>query len=221
MCVCVLCLSTSAQFVRAHRCEACVLGVERVVVQRIFCPRGSSPIHANGAPVEQTPSLSSSGRPADDSAASDAAVRAKDLGNAKYKQGAYREALAEYQRSLGLLDPGDVIRKAPLLGNIAAAHLMLRRVGECIAACEQSLALDPSNHKIRQRLATAHIAKGDFAAARVVLDFAGADEAVSRLLRHVWEGRRRSVVGAYQEMLAQCAFCRSRNMPSRLAPSTN
>lgn len=93
-------------------------------------------------------------------------ARAKEAGNAKYKEGAYREALVEYQRALELLPVEDVERRVPLLGNVAAAYLMLRRVDECCAACEQSLALDPQNAKIRQRLATAQVAKGDFAAAR-------------------------------------------------------
>jgi tetratricopeptide (TPR) repeat protein len=46
---------------------------------------------------------------------------------------------------------------------------MLKRVAECCSSCEQALELDPSNSKIRARLATAQVARGDFDMARDTL----------------------------------------------------
>jgi len=93
----------------------------------------------------------------------------KEAGTAKYKEGAYREALTEYRRALDVL-PADATLRATLLGNVAAACLMLRRAEECISACEESLALDASNAKVRARLSTAQMAAGDFSLARATLE---------------------------------------------------
>lgn len=114
--------------------------------------------------------------------------KAKEEGNAKYKDGAYREALTEYERALELLPSGDE-RRAALLGNVAAACLMLRRVEKCIEACEQSLELDPSNNKIRARLAIAQVATGDFATARATLGSSPSDPALTNALKQIdgWE----------------------------------
>jgi len=46
----------------------------------------------------------------------DLAAQAKEAGTAKYKEGAYREALAEYQRALSLLPEGEVERRVCCLG---------------------------------------------------------------------------------------------------------
>mmetsp|Transcript_36483 Transcript_36483/g.105090 ORF Transcript_36483/g.105090 Transcript_36483/m.105090 type:complete len:681 (-) Transcript_36483:2153-4195(-) len=120
----------------------------------------------------------------------DAAAKAKEAGTAKYKEGAYREALAEYRRALDLLPQDDAERRAPLLGNVAAACLMLRRADECREACEQSLALDPGNSKVRARLATAKAATGDFVAARAALGEINGDATLANARKQVdeWEG---------------------------------
>jgi len=101
-------------------------------------------------------------------AASDQAARFKDAGNVKYKAGAYREALAEYERALAQLGTEDE-RRVPILGNVAAAYLMLRRVADCISTCGEALEIDASNAKIRARLANAQVARGDFNLARSTL----------------------------------------------------
>mmetsp|Transcript_28343 Transcript_28343/g.90140 ORF Transcript_28343/g.90140 Transcript_28343/m.90140 type:complete len:420 (+) Transcript_28343:3-1262(+) len=67
---------------------------------------------------------------------------------------------------------------------------MLRRAGECCAVCEQSLALDPSNSKIRARLATAQVALGDFAAARATLGAVDGDAALANAQRQIDEWER-------------------------------
>mmetsp|Transcript_124518 Transcript_124518/g.265462 ORF Transcript_124518/g.265462 Transcript_124518/m.265462 type:complete len:693 (+) Transcript_124518:79-2157(+) len=125
----------------------------------------------------------------------DPSARAKAMGTSKYKAGAYREALAEYQRALELLPSDDSERRAPLLGNVAAAYLMLKRAEDCCAVCEQSLELDPTNSKVRARLATAQVAQGDFRAARTTLGgeavlAAGGDATLANAWRQIdeWEG---------------------------------
>lgn len=120
-------------------------------------------------------------------AAGDAADQAKASGTARYKEGAYKEALGEYQRALGLLPADDRERRVPLLGNCAAACLMLRRAEECIRNCEEALGLDPQNSKIRARLASATAASGDFAAARAALGETNGDASLSNALRQIGE----------------------------------
>merc|ERR1719171_3155614 len=99
----------------------------------------------------------------------DAAAAAKAEGNAKYKDGNYKDALVAWERALKLLPADDNERRFQIMGNLAAASLMLRRWKDCIKWCETVLEKDPQNYKIRARLATATVAGGDFAAARVVL----------------------------------------------------
>jgi len=108
----------------------------------------------------------------------DEAAAAKEAGNAKYKEGAYREALTQYQRALDHLPPGNTERRVPLLGNVAAAYLMLRRASDCCSVCEEALALDPTSSKIRARLATAQVALGDLTAARATLKEVNGDAAL-------------------------------------------
>lgn len=60
---------------------------------------------------------------------------------------------------------------------------MLKRSGDCAAACEESLALEPSNAKVRARWASALLARGDFAAARATA--VGADAALANAARQV------------------------------------
>lgn len=117
----------------------------------------------------------------------DLAAQAKEAGTAKYKEGAYREALAEYQRALSLLPEGEVDRRVLLLGNCAASCLMLRRAEDCCARCEEALALDPSNFKIRARFATAKLAAGDFREARATLGDINRDAALAAAMKQIDE----------------------------------
>merc|ERR1740129_2531785 len=120
----------------------------------------------------------------------DPAASAKEKGNTRYKAGEYKEALAEYKCALDLLPGDDWERRASLLGNVAAACLMLRRVAECIVACESALALDAANSKIRARLATAQAAKGDFDAARATLGTVDSDATVMNTTKQLDELRQ-------------------------------
>eukprot|EP00928_Gymnodinium_smaydae_P001189 TRINITY_DN10441_c0_g1_i1.p1 TRINITY_DN10441_c0_g1~~TRINITY_DN10441_c0_g1_i1.p1 ORF type:complete len:750 (-),score=179.55 TRINITY_DN10441_c0_g1_i1:98-2281(-) len=122
-----------------------------------------------------TASTPAQGATAAGSGVDDEAARAKERGNAKYKEGAYLDALGEYKRAVGLVPEGDAARKALYLGNAAAACLMLRRAGECARTCEESLALDRGSAKVRSRLALARLASGNFDAARLELSRASAD----------------------------------------------
>jgi len=150
---------------------------------------GSTAIPPRRSPTPSEVS-STAGVPEARAAPQDAAALAKEAGNAKYKEGAYREALAEYQRALDLLPAGDNDRRAALLGNAAAACLMLRRVGECTAMCEKSLALDPTSNKIRARLATAQVARGDFELARTTLGETNGDTVLANARRQADECQR-------------------------------
>lgn len=186
---------------------------------------------SRGAGGSSTPATSSTAAPpaaaASTAAATaaegaDPAAKAKQAGNAKYKEGAYREALTEYRRALELLPQDDVERRAPLLGNIAAACLMLKQADECISACEQSLALDPASSKIRGRLATAQVAKCDFAVARAALVGGdSADAAVANASKLIGDVERQLTVAdtaftggepgkalsMYQDMESKALFC--------------
>lgn len=121
------------------------------------------------------------------STSADSAEKAKEAGTAKYKVGDYREALLEYRRALDLLPKDDASRRSLILGNVAAACLMLKRVEECCLACQQSLVLDPSNTKVRARLSSAQVACGDFAEARNTLQAGGnlSDSTLVNALKHV------------------------------------
>lgn len=130
----------------------------------------------------------------------DLAAQAKEAGTAKYKEGAYREALAEYQRALSLLAEGEVERRVLLLGNCAASCLMLRRAEDCCARCEEALALDPSNAKIRARLATAKLATGDFREARATLGDINRDATLAAAMKQIDEIE--SKLAAADKMLA-------------------
>mmetsp|Transcript_20728 Transcript_20728/g.45542 ORF Transcript_20728/g.45542 Transcript_20728/m.45542 type:complete len:673 (-) Transcript_20728:101-2119(-) len=129
----------------------------------------------------------SSEKPAEAAAPADRATLAKEAGTARYKEGAYREALSEYRRALDLLPTGDTDRRAPLLGNVAAACLMLRRISECVSACEEALELDAGNSKIRARLATAQVALGEFSGARATLGDVSGDAALENASRFIDE----------------------------------
>lgn len=118
------------------------------------------------ASSKPTTQASSDTAPAD---AGDEAARYKEAGNTKYKAAAYKEALVEYEKALACLAKDDVVRRVPLLGNVAAAQLMLRRISDCMRTCEEALGLDASSAKIRARLANAQMARGDFNLARATL----------------------------------------------------
>lgn len=130
----------------------------------------------------------------------DLAAQAKEAGTAKYKEGAYREALAEYQRALSLLPEAEVERRVLLLGNCAASCLMLRRAEDCCARCEEALALDPVNFKIRARLAMAKVATGDFREARATLGDINRDTTLASAMKQIDEIE--SKLAAADKMLA-------------------
>jgi len=130
----------------------------------------------------------------------DLAAQAKEAGTVKYKEGAYREALAEYQRALSLLPEGEVERRVLLLGNCAASCLMLRRAEDCCARCEEALVLDPANAKIRARLATAKLATGDFREARATLGDINRDAALAAAMKQIDEIENK--LAAADKMLA-------------------
>lgn len=153
-----------------------------------------SPSTASRAAPAAQGAKAASGVTAAQGGSGDPVALAKETGNARYKEGAYREALTEYERALALLAKDDTERRAPLLGNVAAAQLMLRRVKECCASCEQALELDPKNSKIRARLATAQVATGDFEVARATLRATDGkideDTVLSNALRQIDEHER-------------------------------
>jgi len=157
-------------------------------VQKLLRDEGLRPSTAPAAPAPTTSSASTAEAQA--TPVADAATRAKEAGTAKYKEGLYKEALAEYQRALELLPATDTTRRVQILGNVAAAYLMLRRVAECCTACEEALALDPSNSKIRARWATAQVAQGEFVAARETLGASNGDSTLENSLRQIDETER-------------------------------
>jgi len=133
----------------------------------------------------------------------DPVATAKAAGTARYKEGAYRDALTEYQRALSLLDADDTERRVQLLGNVAAAYLMLRKVSECCSTCEEALSLDPTNSKIRARLATAQVARGEFDTARatiLVAEDCEGDASLANARRQIDEHER--ALAAADAMLA-------------------
>ncbi|CAJ1350073.1 unnamed protein product [Effrenium voratum] len=143
----------------------------------------AAPVPA-AAPVEKQPSVASEKTQAPGSANQEAA-KAKEAGTARYKDGDYRGALQHYRAALDLVPKEDSGFKAQLLGNVAAACLMLKRATECADACTESLALDPSNSKVRARLATAQVARGDFQMARSTLGEVGEDPALANALKQI------------------------------------
>ncbi|CAE7523154.1 TTL4, partial [Symbiodinium necroappetens] len=133
------------------------------------------------------------------------ALRAKEAGTAQYKEGNYRGALMEYRRALDLVDQ-DAALRAQLLGNVAAACLMLKRTSETVDACKECLALDPSNAKVRARLASAQVATGDFEAARATLGNAGDDPVLANALKQI---------GSTQSTLAEADQALSSGEPAK------
>ncbi|CAE7802473.1 TTL4 [Symbiodinium sp. CCMP2592] len=133
------------------------------------------------------------------------ALRAKEAGTAQYKEGNYRGALTEYRRALDLVGQ-DAGLRAQLLGNVAAACLMLKRTSDCVDACKECLALDPSNAKVRARLASAQVATGDFEAARATLGTAGDDPVLANAFKQI---------GSTQSTLAEADQALSNGEPAK------
>jgi len=133
------------------------------------------------------------------------ALRAKEAGTAQYKEGNYRGALTEYRRALDLVHQ-DAGLRAQLLGNVAAACLMLKRTNDCMDACKECLALDPSNAKVRARLASAQVATGDFEAARATLGTAGDDQVLANAFKQI---------GSTQSTLAEADQALSNGEPAK------
>lgn len=121
----------------------------------------------------------------------EASALAKEAGTTKYKEGNYKEALTEYKKAVDLLPAdADAPRRALLLGNVAAACLMLRRATECVSSCDEALNLDPANSKIRGRKATAQVGLGEFAGARETLGTVNGDAALANVFKLIEDSER-------------------------------
>lgn len=136
----------------------------------------------------------------------EAASQAKEAGTAKYKDGDYRGALLQYRQALDLAPGDEAGFRAQLLGNVAAACLMLKRAGDCAAACEESLALDPTNSKVRARLASAQVARGDFETARSTVGEVETDSVLANALKQI---------GSTETTLAEAETALSKGEPAK------
>lgn len=162
---------------------------------------------APATPAAQAAQAAPSVQESAGSPAMEAASQAKEAGTARYKDGDYRGALLQYRQALDLTPSDEAGFRAQLLGNIAAACLMLKRAGDCAAACEESLALDPSNSKVRARLASAQVARGDFDTARSTLGLANeADSVLTNSLKQI---------GSTEATLAEADQALSRGEPAK------
>eukprot|EP00435_Cladocopium_sp_Y103_P068011 s575_g30.t2 len=170
---------------------------------KVATPQPQASPAAPAQAAQAAPSVQeSSGSPA-----MEAASQAKEAGTARYKDGDYRGALLQYRQALDLTPSDEAGFRAQLLGNIAASCLMLKRAGDCAAACEESLALDPSNSKVRARLASAQVARGDFDTARATLGLANeADSVLTNSLKQI---------GSTEATLAEADQALSRGEPAK------
>ncbi|KAJ8539451.1 hypothetical protein K7X08_013703 [Anisodus acutangulus] len=76
----------------------------------------------------------------------------KSIGNEKYKQGKFTDALALYNKAIAI-DP----RNACYYSNKSAALMSLSRVIEAIVACREAIRLDPCYHNAHYRLARLYL----------------------------------------------------------------
>lgn len=79
----------------------------------------------------------------------------KLMGNEKYKQGKYEEALALYEQAISQ-DPN----QASYRGNKGAALMCLGRILEAVLECREAVLIQPSYHRAHYRLATLYIRLG-------------------------------------------------------------
>ncbi|KAL8167074.1 hypothetical protein V2J09_008573 [Rumex salicifolius] len=79
----------------------------------------------------------------------------KLMGNEKYKQGKYEEALALYDQAISL-DPN----QASYRGNKGAALMCLGRILEAVFECREAVLIQPSYQRAHFRLATLYIRLG-------------------------------------------------------------
>jgi DnaJ family protein C protein 7 len=139
----------------------------------------------------------------------DAIIQAlKEQGNSKFEQRAYRDAIQLYSKALAMK------KGAPLLGNRAAAWMMVGAYSECIADCREALTLEPNYTKAHIRLAKALCECGEIADAASHLARAAQAqpnspelEAESRRLQKLQAsldgGRAAYVAGEYLQAVAQ------------------
>ncbi|KAJ4965128.1 hypothetical protein NE237_016977 [Protea cynaroides] len=80
----------------------------------------------------------------------------KNLGNEEYKKGRFAEALAYYDRAIGL-DPD----KAAYRSNKSAALTGMGKLLDAVFECREAIRIDPSYHRAHQRLATLYLRLGD------------------------------------------------------------
>ncbi|CAK9110406.1 unnamed protein product [Durusdinium trenchii] len=146
------------------------------------------------------------------------ASQAKEAGTARYRDGDYRGAITHYRQAMDLAPADDAGLRAQLLGNIAAACLMLKKAAECATACEESLALDSSNSKVRARLASAQVARGDFAAARATVgEVNGEDSALTNALKQI--GSTEATLAEADQALSKGEPAKALNMYANLESS--
>eukprot|EP00913_Durusdinium_trenchii_P011526 g10821.t1 len=95
---------------------------------------------------------------------------------------------------------------------------MLKKAAECATACEESLALDSSNSKVRARLASAQVARGDFAAARATVgEVNGEDSALTNALKQI--GSTEATLAEADQALSKGEPAKALNMYANLESS--
>ncbi|KAG8632953.1 hypothetical protein MANES_18G068500v8 [Manihot esculenta] len=80
----------------------------------------------------------------------------KNMGNEKYKQGRFEEALAFYDRAIALDSS-----KATYRSNRSAALIGLGRLTDAVSDCKEAIRLDPSYQRAHHRLATLYFRLGE------------------------------------------------------------
>jgi len=94
-----------------------------------------------------------------------AALKFKELGNAKYKEGKYQDAVEAYGQAIE-----DDPSVAAYYGNRSAALLMLKKFDEALDNCKKAIELDPAFIKGYIRGAKCQVQQGKIREAQMVLD---------------------------------------------------
>ena len=76
----------------------------------------------------------------------------KRIGNERYKRGQFGEALKIYDRAISMCPENAAYRT-----NRAAALAALRRLGEAVTECLESLKINPAFGRAHQRLASLYL----------------------------------------------------------------
>ncbi|KAI5064276.1 hypothetical protein GOP47_0020946 [Adiantum capillus-veneris] len=110
----------------------------------------------------------------------------KNAGNAQYKMGHFSEALALYDKSIGICP-----NYAPYRSNRAAALAGLGRVGEAVLECEEAIKLDPQYLRAHQRAAHLYLRLGMIESAKRLFrasmgkDETGVPQTLHAVERHI------------------------------------